>query len=36
MLFKSLNDLAPQYLSNLFTKNSAYSSCNRPNTETDL
>ena len=36
MVFKSLNDLAPQYLRNLFTKNSACSSRNLRNTETDL
>ena len=36
MVFKSLNDLAPQYLCNLFTKNSACSSHNLRNTETDL
>ena len=36
MVFKSLNDLAPQYLCNLFTKNSACSSRNLRNTETDL
>ena len=35
-VFKSLNDLAPQYLCNLFTKNSACSSHNLRNTETDL
>ena len=36
MVFKSLNELAPQYLCNLFTKNSACSSHNLRNTETDL
>ena len=36
MVFKSLNDLAPQYLCNLFTKSSACSSRNLRNTETDL
>ena len=36
MVFKSLNDLAPQYLCNLFTKNSACSSRSLRNTETDL
>ena len=36
MVFKSLNDLAPQYLCNLFTKNSACSSHDLRNTETDL
>ena len=36
MVFKSLNDLAPQYLCNLFTKNSVCSSHNLRNTETDL
>ena len=36
MVFKSLNDLAPQYLCNLFTKNSACSSRNLRDTETDL
>ena len=36
MVFKALNDLAPQYLCNLFTKNSACSSRNLRNTETDL
>ena len=36
MVFKSLNDLAPQYLCNLFTKNSACSSRNLRNIETDL
>ena len=36
MVFKSLNDLAPQYLCNLFTKKSACSSHNLRNTESDL
>ena len=36
MVFKSLSDLAPQYLCNLFTKNSACSSRSLRNTETDL
>ena len=36
MVFKSLNDLAPQYLCNLFTKNSACSSRILRKTETDL
>ena len=36
MVFKSLNDLAPQYLCNLFTRNSACSSCNFRDTETYL
>ena len=36
MVFKSLNDLAPQYLCNLFAKNSACSSRSLRNTETDL
>ena len=36
MVFKSLNDLAPQYLCNLFTRNSACSFRNLPNTEIDL
>ena len=36
MVFKSLNELAPQYLCNLFTKNSQCSSRNLRNTETDL
>ena len=35
MIFKSLNDLAPQYLCNLFTKNSACSFCSLRNTEPD-
>ena len=35
-VFTSLNDLAPQYLYNLFTRNSACSSRNFRNTETDL
>ena len=36
MVFKSLNELAPRYLCNLFTKKSQCSSCNLRNTETDL
>ena len=36
MVYKSLNDLAPRYLCNLFTKNSACSSRSLRNTETDL
>ena len=36
MVFKSLNDLAPQYLCNLFTKNSACSSRSLQIIETDL
>ena len=36
MVFKSLNDLAPQYLCNLFTRNSACAPRNLRNTETDL
>ena len=36
MVFKSLNDLAPQYLCNLFTDNSACSSRSLRKTETDL
>ena len=36
MVFKSLSYLAPQYLCNLFTKNSACSSRSLRNTETDL
>ena len=36
MVFRSLNDLAFQYLFNLFTKNSACSSHDLRNTETDL
>ena len=36
MVFKSLNDLAPYYLCNLFTKISACSSHNLQSTETDL
>ena len=36
MVFKSLNDLAPQYLCNLFTKNSVCSSRSLRNTDTDL
>ena len=36
MVFKSLNDVAPQYLCKLFTKNSACSSRNLRNGKTDL
>ena len=36
MVFKSLHDLAPQYLCNLFIKNSTSSSRSLRNTETDL
>ena len=36
MVFKPLNDLAPQYLCNLFTKNSACPSRILRSTETDL
>ena len=36
MVYKSLRDLAPQYLCNLFTKTSACSSRSLRNTETDL
>ena len=36
MVFKSLNNLAPQFLWNLFTKNSSYSSRSFQNSETDL
>ena len=36
MVFKSLNDLAPQYLCNLFSRNSACASRNLRNTETDF
>ena len=36
MVFKLLSDLAPQYLCNLFIKNSACSSGSLRNTETDL
>ena len=36
MVFKSLNELAPRYLCNLFTKNSQCSSRNLRNTETNL
>ena len=36
MVFKSLDDMAPQYLCNLFTKNSVCSSRSLRNTETDL
>ena len=36
MVYKSINDLAPDYLSEMFTKNSAYSRKNLRNTATDL
>ena len=36
MVFKSLNELAPQYLCNLFTRNSQCCSRSLRNTETDL
>ena len=36
MGYKSINDLAPDYLSEMFTKNSAYSRENLRNTATDL
>ena len=36
MVFKSLNDSAPQYLCDLFNRNSACSSRDLRNTETDL
>ena len=36
MVFKLLNDLAPQYLCNLFTKTSACFSRNLQNTESEL
>ena len=36
MVYKSLNGLAPQYMSDLFTRNSACSSRNLRNTKTDL
>ena len=36
MVFKSLNELAPQYLCDLFTRKSLYSSYSRLNTGTDL
>ena len=36
MVFKSLNELAAQYLSSLFQGNSQYSTCCFRNTETDL
>ena len=36
MVFKSFNDLAPQYLCNLFTRNSAYSFHNLRSTVIDL
>ena len=36
MVYKSINDLAPDHLSEMFTKNSAYSRKNLRNTATDL
>ena len=36
MVYKSINDLAPDYLSEMFTKTSAYSGKNLRNTATDL
>ena len=36
MVYKSINDLAPDYLSEMFTNNSAYSRKNLRNTATDL
>ena len=36
MVYKSINDLAPDYLSEVFTKNSACSRKNLRNTATDL
>ena len=36
MVYKSINGLAPQYMSHLFTRNSACSSRNLRNTKTDL
>ena len=36
MVYKSINDLPPDYLSEMFTKNSAYSRKNLRNTATDL
>ena len=36
MVYKSINDLAPDYLSEIFTKNSACSRKNLRNTATDL
>ena len=36
MVYKSINDLAPDYLSEMFAKNSAYSRKNLRNTATDL
>ena len=36
MVYKSINGLAPQYMSNLFTRNSTLSSRNLRNTKTDL
>ena len=36
MVYKSISDLAPDYLSEIFTKNSASSRKNLRNTTTDL
>ena len=36
MVFKSLNDFGPQYMHNMFTKNSQFSERNLRNTTTDL
>ena len=36
MVYKSINGLAPQHMSNLFTRNSTCSSRNLRNTKTDL
>ena len=36
MVYKSINRFAPQYMSNLFTRNSARSSLSLRNTKTDL
>ena len=36
MVYKSINDLAPDYLSEIFTKNSGCSRKNLRNTATDL
>ena len=36
MVYKSINDLAPDYLSHIFTKNSAWSRKNLRNMATDL
>ena len=36
MVFKSLNDFGPQYMHNMFTKNSQLSERNLRNTATDL